>query len=197
MERLAQISQIDPNWYLTIEGFLIQNPEFGPYVYLIPIHRPTVHPSAKNFLEHLVLYICESGVNRKYAWKQWSLIQPFLQSNQYNIGLMVEKIGDQLQPKKRQIYLDLWEKVQPIGPLNYQLQDLLNTKVKGVGPGCIGQLKQFWSTDNDAVEITDRAFIAGFKKVYGDQNIKKTVDQWGNQKIVGSLLCTQIYHYLL
>jgi hypothetical protein len=82
--------------------------------------------------------------------------------------------------------------------LNYQLQDLLNTKVKGVGPGCIGQLKQFWSTDNDAVEITDRAFIAGFKKVYGQEvNIKKTVNQWGNQKIVGSLLCTQIYHYLL
>jgi hypothetical protein len=116
---------------------------------------------------------------------------------------MLDQIGDQLQPKKRAIYSDIWTVVKEIGPLNYRLEHLLGTKIKGVGVGCVAQLKQFWSSDPDAVEISDRGFIAGFTKVYNldkkptPSQIKKKVETWKSNKIVGGLLCTQIFHYLI
>lgn len=204
MDRLTLISQVNPTWYTIIEEFLINNPEFGPYAYLIPLKRPHSKSNLipKTFIEHLLFYICESGVNRIYSQKQWSIMQPFLQSNNYDIYLMVKTLGEQLQPKKRQIYLDLWDKVKPIGPLEFKLSHLLETKIKGVGPGCIAQLKQFWSEDTDAVETSDRGFVAGFGRVYQiekptQQQIKKKVESWGNYKIVGGLICTQIFHYVI
>ena len=205
MDRLNSIAQLDPEWYMIIENFLLTNPEFGPYVYLIPLKRPIHNQSLrpKYFIEHLLRYISETGVNSNYAMKQWSLIKKCLESNNYDMGIMLSLIGDQLQPKKRQIYSDLWDKVKPIGPLHYTLDHLLQTKIKGVGQGCIGQLKQFWSTDNNAVEITDRGFVLGFSKVYNldkkatPKQISEKVGTWGENKIVGSLLCTQIYHYVL
>jgi hypothetical protein len=204
MDRLALISQLDPDWYTTIENFLIHNPEFGPYSYLVPIQRPIYNTRLKHkyFIDHLIFYICETGVNRNYAQKQWGLIKPFLEQNNYHIGLMVDQLEDQIQPKKREIYRDLWEKVKNIGPLEFNLDHLLKTKIKGVGVGCIGQLKQFWSTDNNSVEISDRGFVQGFAKVYQlekptPSQIQKKVDSWDSGKIVGSLICTQIYHYIL
>jgi hypothetical protein len=205
MDRLNLISQLDPEWYLIIEKFLMENPEFGPYVYLVPIKRPIHNQKLKPkyFIAHLLQYIAEAGVNTKYAINQWSFIMQSLQENNYDMGIMLNKIGDQLQPKKRQIYADLWEKVKDIGALNYTFDHLLQTKIKGIGPGCIGQLKQFWSTDNNAVEISDRGFVAGFAKVYNldkkptSKKISEKVETWGENKIVGSLICTQIFHYLL
>jgi hypothetical protein len=206
MERLALISQLDPIWYNTIENFLLHNPEFGPFVYLVPIQRP-IHNTRlrpKYFIDHLHQYICEAGVNRNYAQKQFVLIKDFLTQNQYNIGLMVDTLEDQIQPKKRQIYRDLWDYIKNLGhPLDFKLENLLATKIKGIGAGCIGQLKQFWSTDDNAVEMTDRAFVAGFAKVYQldkkptPSEIQKKIEGWGSEKIVGSLICTQIYHYIL
>jgi hypothetical protein len=207
MERLALISQLDPAWYETIENFLIHNPEFGPYTYLVPIQRPIHNTRLKHkyFIDHLIFYICEAGVNRNYSQKQWGIIKPFLQENDYNIGFMVDQLEGQLQPKKREIYRDLWAKIKAINinPLEFSLEHLLSTKIKGVGAGCLGQLKQFWSTNNNAVEITDRGFVEGFAKVYQldkkptPSQIQKKIEGWGCEKIVGSLICTQIYHYLL
>jgi hypothetical protein len=204
MDRLQLISQLDPEWYMMIEKFLVGNPEFGSYAYLVPIQRP-IHNTKlrpKYFIDHLLRYICEIGVNRNYAMKQWELIKQCLQQNNYDIGVMLNLIGDQLQPKKRETYADLWEKTKAIGPLNYTLDHLLQTKIKGVGAGCIGQLKQFWSTDTNAVEISDRGFVGGFAKLYGldkptKKQISEKVETWGENKIVGSLICTQIFHYVL
>jgi hypothetical protein len=205
MERLQLISQLDPDWYMMIEKFLIQNPEFGAYAYLVPMHKPIHNQKLKPkyFIDHLLLYICEAGVNRNYAHKQFDLIRNFLQQNNYHLGLMVELLGENIQPKKRQIYIDLWKHIEPIGALNFTLEHLLQHKIKGIGVGCIGQLKQFWSTDPNAIEISDRGFIAGFAKVYHinkkptPKQITEKVEGWGENKIIGSLICTQIYHYLL
>jgi 3-methyladenine DNA glycosylase/8-oxoguanine DNA glycosylase len=205
MDRLLLISHLDPEWHLAIETFLDQNPEFWPYAYLVPMQRPRFNASLKPkyFIEHLLRYICEAGVNSNYAQKQYNLILSYLQKNNYDIGLMLDQIGDQLQPKKRAIYSDIWKAVKEIGPLNYRLEHLLATKIKGVGVGCVAQLKQFWSSEPDAVEISDRGFIAGFTKVYNldkkptPSQIKKKVETWKSNKIVGGLLCTQIFHYLI
>jgi hypothetical protein len=205
MDRLHLISQLDPVWYQTIENFLVQNPEFGPYAYLVPIQRPIQNKilKPKYFIEHLLRYVCEAGVNRNYAHQQYNLIVDFLHKYDFNMELMVAALYEKLQPKKRQVYLDIWERVKLKGPLNYTLDDLMQTKIPGVGAGCIGHLKQFWSTDDHAVEITDRGFVAGFTKIYGlaknakPSEIKNKVNSWGNEKIVGSLLCTQVYHYIL
>jgi hypothetical protein len=168
MDRLQIISQVDPEWYSIIENFLIDNPEFGPYAYLVPIQRP-IHNQRlrpKYFIDHLIKYISETGVNRTYARNQFLSIQQCLNQNNYDMGVMLNLIGETLQPKKRQIYSDLWEAVKVIGALNFTLDHLLQIKIKGIGVGCIGQLKQFWSKDNNAVEISDRGFVGGFSKVY-------------------------------
>jgi len=202
MDRLQQISLSNPSWYLEIESFLLSHPEFGPYAYLIPLQRPSFKDRnvPKVFIEHLLRYMAEAGVNRNYSYKQWQLMLPVLKENGYNIFNMVEVLKDKLQPKKIEAYLDLWDKVKDVGPLQFTLSDLIQVKVKGVGPGCINHLKMYWSSETQIVEITDRAFIQGFQVIYpsvSKKDIQAKVNQWGPYALIGNLICTQIYHYLL
>jgi hypothetical protein len=58
----------------------------------------------------------------------------------------------------------------------------------------------YWSSETQIVEITDRAFIQGFQVIYpsvSKKDIQAKVNQWGLYALIGNLICTQIYHYLL
>ena len=213
MDRLKYIKLTDPEWGCLIQDLLDTNPEFVPYIDIVPISRypmgygrnpgePHVPHMPQNIFEHLIYYITEAGVNRNYAHKQWDIISTVLRKNNYDLTMIPKAL---IQPKKIQTYLDLSEylKLKDIRPENITIEDIKNPafKIKGIGIGAVAQLKLFYSSDNDIASFSDRGFIQGFMKIYALKTkptitqMKKTVEKWGYAQRAGEAMCFQVFHY--
>jgi len=218
------ISMADPEWYSMVETFLINNPVFGKWAYMCPLTRPN-SPHGKSFTDTLLWYIAGSGVNSSYQQTQSHMLLGELKKANYNMPLALENItkdGKKVQPKKLPIYNDIWQfcvhndlKLQELNISH--LPEL--AKIKGIGVSCVACMKQCYDSlninnmniddTNSYVEITDRDFLCGLCTAYDIQftsysnvaksisqsKVKEIVDTWGQCKIVGSILCTQISHY--
>jgi len=211
-ERIANLEVIDPVFSNEIKTFFQQNPIFAKWSDLIPYSRYPIGYGLnhfetkslyqpKNILEFIIHYICEAGVNSTYADKQWQMFIPWLRSSDYDLISMVE-IFPQIQPKKKQIYIDLGVYLVENNLKNITLKDCENIYkcVKGVGIGCINEMKYLFGGDEfkssvDCIAISDRGFISGFRKVYGDARIKDVISTWGDFKNIGSAMCFQIFRY--
>ena len=224
LQRLENVMQMDPEWGAEIAEFMNSNPEFKSYMKVLPYTRypmgygknksePLADPSMPrndSIIEHLIYYVCCAGVRYTYALKQWSAMCQVLRENGYNIGAMVDRLETTLplQPRKIQVYRDIqtWLTNHDLKPSEMTLETVTapTFKVKGVGAGAIAHLKKFFGNSASmagAVEYTDRGFIGGFCKVYGLEKkpttaqIMKKVQEWGDFKAVGNVMCFQVYHY--
>jgi hypothetical protein len=112
MNRIQIISQINPEWAVTIYNFIERYPEFKQYEYLAPINpiEPIPYTNVNTLFDAIMHYICAVGVRYTYAIKQWELIYPLINYNDWE-KIMENSINLKnninIQPKKREIYYNL------------------------------------------------------------------------------------------
>lgn len=217
MDRLEFIALTNPEWAEKIYYFLETHPEFKPYRKISPSTEKAVQLNEewypKNIFEHAIYYACAAGVNAKYADDQFKNIVLFLRSGQgtddkkwedINGRLYQFLINNSIQPKKKQIYWDMfcWMGNNKIKDTELTLAHLeaMQSSVKGLGPGFLAQMRGQYSNSDNCIEYTDIGFKGGFKKVYGTDNlteIKKKVDEIvseGYGRIFNGFMF-QIFHY--
>lgn len=206
MDRLTLIKMIDPVWGTQVDDFLEAHPEFKPYTFLAPVTtKPICDDPPKNVLEALMYYIALAGVHRTYGHKQKDLIWNTLRLNGYNITNMIATIGKSLQPKKREVYLEVEKycKNHGIEPKDLTVDMVLDPRfksIKGVGNGAISHVKLTYTDSMDIIDYTDRGFIRGFEHIYhtkSSSDIKRITASWAPNQKIGTAFCFQIYNHLI
>jgi 3-methyladenine DNA glycosylase/8-oxoguanine DNA glycosylase len=179
------------SWLQTVSLFLEAYPEFKPYAHvapIVPIQR-IPYQNINNLFEAVMHYVCAIGVRYSYAFKQWEYIYPLISSELtwdticYNAINILD--DDNIQPKKRRVYLDICNYMNEHGIThdNLTIIDLedMRKNVNGIGDGCVAFCKRYFTMDDDCMEYTDIHFKKGFMKLYGTDKlseIKKKCQEW-------------------
>lgn len=209
MNRLEFISQHNPFWAITISNFMDEYPEFKSYLYVAPLNpiEPIPYKNVRTLFEAIMHYICASGVRYDYAVKQWTIIYPLINQEDWNI--ILENVSNlltnnKIQNKKREIYykLCIFMNENNITHKNLDMThiNLLQKNVSGIGVGCVAWCKKYFTFDDDCIEYTDICFKKGFEKVYNTNSlsvIKQKVKEWQEKGFgrIGNLMILQIYTY--
>ena len=190
MSRIEFISQINPEWAVIIHNFIEEYPEFKQYEYLAPINpiEPIPYTNVNTLFQAIMHYICAVGVRYSYAIKQWELIYPLINYDDW------EKIVEnsvnlynniKIQPKKRKIYYELCQFMNQhnLNHLNLNISHLklLQKNISGIGIGCVAWCKKYFTMEDDCIEYTDIYFKKGFEKIYETDSLsqrKKKSNKW-------------------
>jgi hypothetical protein len=209
MNRLEFISQINPVWAVTISNFMDEYPEFKPYLFMAPINpiEPLPYTNVNTLFQAVMHYICAVGVRYTYAVKQWQLIYPLINCDEWEI-IIENSINLQnnanIQNKKREIYYNLCQFMNENNinhkNLNVSHLKLLQKNVSGIGDGCIAWCKKYFTLDDDCVEYTDIYFKKGFAKIYHTDSLssrKIKAKEWQEKKYgrIGNQMILQIGGY--
>jgi hypothetical protein len=209
MSRLELISQINPIWAITISNFIEQYPEFKQYVYMAPINNiePIPYKNVTTLFQAIMHYICSAGVRYTYAVKQWEIIYPLINlDNWENIieNSILLRNNTNIQNKKREIYYNLCRFMNE-NNLTHKTLTVAHLKnlqknLSGIGEGCIAWCKKYFTIDDDCIEYTDINFKKGFAKLYKTESIairKQKAKEWQEKGFgrIGSLMVLQIGVY--
>lgn len=168
-------------WANKISQFIKQYPEFEPYLYLVPLNpiEPIPYTNVNNLFQAIMHYICAVGVRYSYAINQWTFIYDAINKETWEeilSGVEQIRINPNIQPKKREIYYNLCkfmdEQELTHETITTKHLKLLQQNIKGIGDGCIAWCRKYFTYDDDCVEYTDIYFKKGFKKIYGNDNLK-------------------------
>jgi hypothetical protein len=209
MNRLELISQINPVWAVTISSFIEQYPEFKPYEYLAPLTpiESIPYKNVNTLFQGIMHYICSVGVRYTYAIKQWEIIYPLINCDEWET-ILENSINLQnninIQNKKREIYYNLCQFINQNNlnheNLNVSHLKLLQKNVSGIGDGCIAWCKKYFTSDDDCVEYTDIYFKKGFENIYHTDSLtlrKQKANEWEEKNFgrIGSLMTLQVGGY--
>jgi hypothetical protein len=209
MNRLELISQINPIWAITISNFIEDYPEFKQYVYMAPINQIEKIPykNVSTLFQAIMHYICSAGVRYTYAVKQWEIIYPLINLDEWeNIieNSILLRNNTNIQNKKREMYFNLCRFMNEnnLTHKNLNVSHLKNLQknVSGIGEGCIAWCKKYFTIDDDCIEYTDINFKKGFEKLYNIDSLtlrKQKAKEWQEKGFgrIGSLMVLQIGVY--
>jgi hypothetical protein len=209
MNRLELISQINPIWAITISNFIEEYPEYKQYVYMAPINQIEQIPykNVNTLFQAIMHYICSAGVRYTYAVKQWEIIYPLINLDEWeNIieNSILLRNNTNIQNKKREMYFNLCRFMNEnnLTHKNLNVSHLKNLQknVSGIGEGCIAWCKKYFTIDDDCIEYTDINFKKGFEKLYKTESIalrKQKAKEWQEKGFgrIGSLMVLQIGVY--
>jgi len=209
MSRLELISQINPIWAITISNFIEEYPEFKQYVYMAPINQIEQIPykNVNTLFQAIMHYICSAGVRYTYAVKQWEIIYPLINLDEWeNIieNSILLRNNTNIQNKKREMYFNLCRFMNEnnLTHKNLNVSHLKNLQknVSGIGEGCIAWCKKYFTIDDDCIEYTDINFKKGFEKLYNTDSLtlrKQKAKEWQEKGFgrIGSLMVLQIGVY--
>lgn len=209
MNRLELISLINPEWGLIISNFMEEYPEFKPYLFMAPINPIETLPytNVNTLFQAIMHYICAVGVRYTYAVKQWQIIYPLINCDDWE-KILENSINLQnninIQNKKREIYYNLCQFMNENNlnhkNLNVSHLKLLQKNVSGIGDGCIAWCKKYFTIDDDCIEYTDIYFKKGFQKIYHTDSLasrKQKAKEWEEKKFgrIGNLMILQVGGY--
>lgn len=209
MSRIDLISQINPHWAMTIKKFMDEYPEFKPFTYIVPLNpiERIPYKNVNTLFQAILHYICAVGVRYTYAVKQWEMIYPLINFDDWDKiieNTLSLKTNTNIQKKKREMYhnLCIFMNDNNINHKNLNLSHLklLQKNVSGIGEGCIAWCKKYFTLDDDCVEYTDLVFKKGFEKLYHTDSLslrKQKAKEWQEKKFgrIGSLMILQIGGY--
>ena len=182
MDRLELILGSSPQWGAAIVDFLINNPEFRPYLKYVAIDEKVEIPSSVVSIKDMLLYYaCCAGVNANYGIQAYEWVCQ---------GLL-----DKLTTKKRAT-IDLINQL----PTITTKEEFEHIKIKGVGDGAMTFVRQNYFNDKDIIYPTDRIFQRGIAMIYGLDTVtvasaRDKANLWKGQKSVGSMFCFQVANY--
>lgn len=209
MNRIEFISQINPEWAITIYNFIEQYTEFKPYEYLAPINpiEPIPYINVNTLFQSIMHYICSVGVRYSYAVKQWEIIYPLINYDDWE-KIIANSINfrnnTNIQPKKRDIYYNLCQFMLQNNlnhkNLNTSHLILLQKNIPGIGNGCIAWCKKYFTMDDDCIEYTDINFKKGFAKIYKTDSLsqrKQKAKEWQDKNFgrIANLMAMQVGGY--
>lgn len=209
MDRIDIISQINPQWAVTIYSFIEEYPEFTQYKYLAPINpvEPIPYQNVHTLFQSIMHYICSVGVRYTYAVNQWELIYPLINHDTWETiieNMSHLRTNTKIQPKKRNIYHNLCQFMTQ-NNLNHKILNISHLKqiqknVSGIGIGCVAWCKKYFTMDDDCIEYTDIHFKKGFEKLYNTDSLsqrKQKANEWQTKKYgrIANLMVLQIGGY--
>ena len=209
MNRLELIALINPEWAVTISNFMEDYPEFKPYLFMAPINpiEPLPYTNVNTLFQAIMHYICAIGVRYTYAVKQWQIIYPLINCDDWE-KILENSINLQnninIQNKKREIYYNLCQFMNENNlnhkNLNVSHLKLLQKNVSGIGDGCIAWCKKYFTIDDDCIEYKDIYFKKGFQKIYHTDSLasrKQKAKEWQEKKFgrIGNLMILQVGGY--
>lgn len=209
MNRLELIYQINPDWAVTISNFMEQYPEFKPYLFMAPINEiePIPYTNVNTLFQAIMHYICAVGVRYSYAIKQWEIIYPLINHDNWEV-ILENTINLQnntnIQNKKRKIYYNLCQFMNQNNlnhkNLNISHLKILKKNISGIGDGCIAWCKKYFTLEDDCIEYTDIYFKKGFEKIYHTDSLglrKQKAKEWQEKNFgrIGNLMILQIGGY--
>jgi hypothetical protein len=215
MDRIQWIGLVNPEWAQKISLFLDLFPEFNKYRQIASLTSKSIPTDEwwmpKTLFEFCIYYPCSAGVRYTYAVEQFKVICAFLRSectgpDDWNV--ISEKWNQfiastpTIQPKKRQIYLDIieWMKQHDINRNEITIAQVeqMQLEVKGLGVSFINAIREQYSTSDAVCQYTDIGYIKAYRTVYGTtSNIKQQSEQWMSMGFgrVATSFMFQIYHY--
>jgi hypothetical protein len=180
MNNLELIAKVNPIWAIKIFSFIEEYPEFKPYVYLAPLNpiQPIPYKNVNTLFQSIIHYICAVGVRYSYAYKQWEIIFPFINCDNWDTimenSLQLQN-NSSIQNKKREIYYNLCRFMNEHNithkTINISHLNLLQQNVAGIGDGCVAWCKKYFTLDDDCVEYTDITFKKGFQRIYNTDSV--------------------------
>ena len=194
--RLTYISNTNPIWFSYIIDFVERNPIFKQYLYMVALEPKMNQFKDRNFpktiKKAILYYICFAGVRADFGNKLWLLVK--------TLKTKKEILESPLIPPKKKEYLSKAIEL----PDNFSLEDLLNTKVGGIGVSGIAFINNIFSAQivSENVEYTDICVLEGLKKIYNLENRptpKEALDiinTWGVNKSIGNMFSIQACNYL-
>lgn len=212
IDRIEFIAINNPEWAYKISQFINMFPEFNKYRHIAsttdkPINRKEDWMPITLF-ENVFYYVCISGVNYKYAIKQFKIIVSFLRSGDWitlNSTLYNFLINNEIQSKKRDIYWNIFVWMSKYSLTNTILQiehiPYMKNEIFGLGDGFVAYMNTNFTDNDKCLEYTDINFIKGFKKVYGTDDItfiRNKCNEYlknGFARVANSFMF-QIYHYM-
>ena len=209
MDRLLQISLLNPEWAVNISEFITTYPEFRPYLYMAPM-SPIIklpHTEIKTLFDCFIWYVSQSGVKYSYAEKQLLIIFPLIKHPNWNTvhsNLISLQTNINIQPKKRQVYFNIanYMMIHNMTHNTFTIDNIIDISQQkiGVGDSCVGFCKGIYTNDDDGVECTDMYFMRAYNKIYGTDNrthIKYKVDKWKLEGFgkIANMMMFQIHHY--
>lgn len=210
IDRLEMIALINPEWAIKICEFLENYPEFQKYRHIASLQdRPNSSGEEwmpKTLFEHVLYYICASGVRYTYAISQFKIVVNFLRSDWIYITSNIYTFlsTNNIQPKKKSIYWNtlLWMYNRNITKDTLTYENILSMKydVVGIGDGLVAYITTNYTNYDTCLQYTDINFCKGFEKVYGikdKSSIKQKCEEYTSRGFgrVANSLMFQISHY--
>lgn len=209
MNRLEIISQFNPTWAVTINRFMDEYPEFKQYMYIAPFNpiEKIPYTNVNTLFQAILHYICAVGVRYTYAVKQWEIIYPLINYDDWDKikeNTFSLTTNPNIQNKKREIYYKLCHFMDKNNlnhkNLNVSHLRMLQKNVSGIGVGCIAWCKKYFTMDDDCIEYTDLFFKKGFEKLYHTDSLalrKQKAKEWEEKKFgrIGNLMVLQVGGY--
>lgn len=149
-----------------------------------PIER-IPYKNVNTLFQAILHYICAVGVRYSYAVKQWEMIFPQINCQEWSKILentLLLSTNTAIQNKKRELYYNLCIFMDQNNinhtTLNVTHLPLLQKNVSGIGVGCIAWCKKYFSLDSLSLR-------------------KKMSKEWQEKKFgrIGNLMILQIAGY--
>lgn len=206
--RLEMIGYHNPELAIKYSCMIEDFPELKPFIYVAPIKLHAEECDVNTIFETILYYVANTGVNVKYANSQYDIIKTYIRSNSwdtivYYISWLFHNYN--IQPKKRQIYIDIITFMQNNGynkdNITVEFAIYMKDHIKGLGDGYLGYIKNKYTNNQDCIQYTDMYFKKGFKKVYGTDNLSviknkcNEINNRGYGKFFSALLFN-IAHYV-
>lgn len=209
MDRIEKIGLVDPEWAVQISLFLELYPEFNRYRNIASMTNKSTDIDEwwipKTLFEYCIYYPCSAGVREDYCKEQFKVIVKYLRSGDWMTictGLQKFLLETNIQPKKRQIYWDIFSWINNHGlnneTITVQNVEQMKIDVKGLGDGFIGLIREQFSDNDNICQYTDIGYIKGFETLYGTRKgIKEKSNEWMSMGFgrVATSFMFQIFRY--
>ena len=194
---LSYLYENEPEYAVAINEFVEQNPQFKPYLYLIPKnYKPPVPKEVTSVKHCIIYYICNTGVRASFSQKLFKNIF----NSHYTLKNDIEKTLIFVNKSKKESI-----KQALLLPEDFSIESFKQNKIQGIGVSgfcfLLSSFSPFYEIKN-LTSYTDIVFCKGLQKIYNlskrpsSSEAKKIVDTWKTEhKFIGNLLCFQVFHY--
>lgn len=197
--RVLQLIAYDEEWALRVVNFVDTHKEFRPYLRIAPLTRlPLKEPDdPKNVFEQILHCMCSAGVRADYGHELFLKVREHLIRYYPSTEFSFHVANNKLE-YFRSLINKIYEcRILP-EQLDYNLFKSLNfSSVHGVGETTVSIIYMMYGNDFSILPFTDRTFLSGMKKLYGDLPVKqyREISEFWTDRNVAVGMIRGIHYY--
>lgn len=199
-DRIETLLNTDPEWAFKIIEFTSKNPEFTPYMYMLPMTRgPIVQKTCPtNVFDEILYCMASAGVRAQYGFEMSMQLRQHFKYNFPSLDFQF-KVTD----AKLKYYTSLINhmKMYNLTPddLTYERFCTCNFKnICGIGPTTVSMIDAKYGNTHLVFPHTDRGILSAIRKLYGPLSkpqIMDLISTWTDFFAVAAGFLYNIHHY--